>query len=144
MDVLNNNSLIQSYISENQYGQLLGMNFTILEPGVVDYQIKIVEKHLATPKSAHGGVISSLADATVGVGALSLVCTENKVVSTVEMKVSFFAPAFLNDVLSGKSIVLKKGKKLLFFEAEIRNQNGILIAKANATLNSYPMEKAGY
>jgi uncharacterized protein (TIGR00369 family) len=120
------------------------MNFTILEPGIVEYNLPIEEKHLATPKTVHGGVLTALLDATVGVGALSVVCEDGKVVSTVEMKVTFFSSAFLNDQLIAKSTVLKKGNRIIFTEATILNQQGTLIAKASATLNAYPKEKAGY
>ena len=120
------------------------MNFKIKDFGVVEYYLSIKEKHLATPNAAHGGVVASLLDSTIGVGALSIVCQDGKVVSTVEMKTTFFSPVFLNDILTAKSSLLAKGKHLLFMEAEVRNQNNQLIAKASGTLNSYPKEKAGY
>lgn len=144
MENLSHHPLIQQYIAKNNFGELLGMNFAIRESGIVEYFISIQQKHLATPKAAHGGVISALLDATVGVGALSLVCVDGKVVSTVEMKVTFFAPALLNDHLTATSSLIKKGNRLLFLEAEVVNQNKELIAKASATLNAYPKEKAGY
>ena len=141
---LNNDPLIISYISKNQFGKLIGMEFNIKDFGAVEYSLNIEEKHLATPNAAHGGVVASLLDSTIGVGALSVVCQEGKVVSTVEMKLTFFSPVFLNDILTAKSVLLKQGKHLLFMEAEVRNQNNQLIAKASGTLNSYPKEKAGY
>lgn len=144
MNELNQHPLIQAYIQQNSFGETLGMDFTILEEGNVQYQLTIQQKHLATPKAAHGGVISALLDATVGVGALSAVCVDGKVVSTVEMKVTFFAPAVLNDQLTATSSLIKKGNRLLFLEADVINQNNELIAKASATLNAYPKEKAGY
>jgi uncharacterized protein (TIGR00369 family) len=144
MENLMQHPLIQQYIAKNNFGTLLGMNFTIRESGFVEYFISIQENHLATPNAAHGGVISALLDATVGVGALSSVCQDGKVVSTVEMKVTFFAPALLNDNLKAISNLIKKGNRLIFVEAEIHNQKNELIAKASATLNAYPKEKAGY
>lgn len=144
MQELNNHPLILSYTAQNQFGKLLGMNFNIKNIGNVEYFLTIGENHLATPKAVHGGVLSALLDATVGVGALSSVCAEGKVVATVEMKVTFFAPAFLNDQLICTSELLKKGNRLIFMEASINNQNGIVIAKASATLNAYAKEKAGY
>jgi uncharacterized protein (TIGR00369 family) len=144
MSDINNHPLIQAYIHQNLFGETLGMNFTILEEGRVAYHLTIKQKHLATPNAAHGGVISALLDATVGVGALSAVCHDGKVVSTVEMKVTFFAPALLNDQLTATSAVIKKGNRLLFLEADVVNQKNELVAKASATLNAYPKEKAGY
>lgn len=144
MNKLVKNPLIQSYIEQNQFGILLGMKFEIKNPGEIIYKLRISSEHLATPKAVHGGVISALLDATVGVGALTLVCEENKVVSTIEMGVKFFEPVLIHDELTSVSELLKKGKRLIFMEARVYNQKNVLIAKASATLNAYPMEKAGY
>jgi uncharacterized protein (TIGR00369 family) len=144
MSDLNLHPLIKAYIAQNTFGETIGMDFTILKEGQVEYTLTIEQKHLATPKAAHGGVISALLDATVGVGALSAVCQDGKVVSTVEMKVTFFAPALLNDQLAATSTIIKKGNRLLFLEADVINQKNELLAKASATLNAYPKEKAGY
>ncbi|MEY3236203.1 MAG: hypothetical protein RI883_304 [Bacteroidota bacterium] len=144
MSDLKNNPLILAYVQQNNFGRLLGMNFSLLSPGIVEYKLQINNSHLATPLAAHGGVLSSLLDATVGVGALSTVCEEEKVVSTIELSVTYLAPAFLNDQLVAYSDVVKKGHRLIFMEAKIENQNGVLLAKATSILNSYPKEKAGY
>ena len=141
---LTEHPLIRRYVEMNRFGRLLGMDFHILAPGIVDYQLVVKEDHLATPVSVHGGVISALLDATLGVGALSAVCEEGKVVSTVEMNVSFLRPALLGDRLIATSEIIKKGKRILFMEASIRNQKDELVAKASGTLNAYPKEKAGY
>lgn len=144
MSDLNQHPLILNYCEANRFGDYLGMQFQIIQPGVVDYRMKITENHLATPKSAHGGVIAGLMDAIVGVGALSCVCSQDKVVSTVEMKISFLRPVALNDELYGVSSVLKAGKRLLFIEGKIYNQRKELIAAATSTMNAYPKAKAGY
>ena len=144
MNELNDHPLIRKYIELNLFGQLLGMEFTILEPGRIKYTMKITQDHLATPHAAHGGAVAALLDATVGVGALSAVCAENKVVSTVEMKTTFFGPALVGDELTARSEIMRKGNRILFMEASVHNQRNELIAKASSTLNAYPMEKAGY
>ncbi len=144
MNELLNHPIVKGYIQANNFGRLLGMKFDIVGLGEVIYTMPITKDHLATPIAAHGGSVSALMDAVMGVCALSKVFQENKVVSTIEMKLSFVAPAMLNDVLTAKANVIKKGKKILFVEGEIRNQNNKLIAIASGTFNAYPMEKAGF
>ena len=139
-----NHSIVQGYIKANRFGELLNMDFKMLGQGEIDYSMKITESHLATPLAAHGGAISALMDATMGVCALSQVLSEDKVVSTIEMKVSFVSPALLGDVLSGKAKIVKTGKRILFVEGEIVNQNGKIISVATGTFNAYPSEKAGF
>lgn len=136
--------IIQGYIKSNHFGALLGMNFSIESPGHILYTMPITEQHLATPLAAHGGSISALMDATMGVCALSQVIADKKVVSTIEMKISFIAPALLGDMLSATANIVKTGKTLLFVEGEIRNQKGELVAIASGTFNSYPAEKIGF
>ena len=137
-------NLIDQYIANNKYGKLLGMNFSILEPGLVNYSLRINENHLATPFTAHGGCIASLLDATLGVGALSLVSSKNQVVATVEMKINFLKGAILNDQLIATSKVVKNGNKIIVMQAEIRNQKKELLALASGTFMPYDAMKAGY
>ena len=137
-------TLIEHYISNNYFGRLLGMNFTILEDGVVHYFLTISEEHLATPTSAHGGCIASLLDATMGVGALSLVAAKNQVVATVEMKINFLKGAVLNDQLLATSKVVKNGNKIIVMQAEIRNEKNELLALSSGTFMPYDAMKAGY
>jgi uncharacterized protein (TIGR00369 family) len=140
MNLLNQHPLIQKYIEYNTFGRLIGMSFNITQPGIVEYSMTIRPEHLATPKAAHGGLIAGFLDAVVGVGALSAVCEEGMIVSTVEMKVSYFEPILLDDHITGLSKMMKRGKRILFMEGEIFNQHGVLVAKANATLNAYPLQ----
>ena len=138
MSDLNQHPIIQKYVEFNEFGRLVGMSFNITQPGIVDYSLTVQREHLATPKAAHGGLIAGFLDAVVGVGALSVVCEEGMIVSTVEMKVSYFEPILLGDRIIGTSKLMKRGKRILFVEGEVRNQHGDLVAKASATMNAYP------
>jgi len=99
---------------------------------------------LATPMHAHGGCIASLLDATLGVGALSLVADEQKVVSTVDLSIQFLAGVKCTDQLISYSKCLKKGKKLIFMQADVLNQDKQLVAHANGTFVSVAASVAGY
>lgn len=140
------NTLIDKYNLQNHYGRLIGMDFTIVKAGEVNYKLTVSEKHLATPLSAHGGLISSLVDAALGVAGLSSVHEENKVVSTIEYKLNFLNPALLNDELLAKARVEQKGKRILIISCDVFavNRKNLVIAKALGTFNSYDAAKAGY
>ena len=137
-------TLIEQYIAQNNFGKTLGMDFKILEPGLVHYYLTIKQQHLATPKAAHGGAISALMDGLLGVSALSVSANENKAISTV--KINFLAPALLEDELMGIGKVEHKGNRLIIVSGDIicLNRNNIVIAKAIGTFNAYPAEKAGF
>ncbi len=136
--------VVQSYINSNHFGELLDMKFEISEPGKIRYSMPVHEKHLATPIAAHGGSVCALMDATMGVCALTDVINAGKVVSTIEMKISFVSPAALGDMLEGTAEIIKSGNRLIFVEGLIRNQDGKTIATASGTFNAYPLSKAGF
>lgn len=143
--MISGDELISNYIKNNHFGNWLGMHFKIVKPGLVSYHLKIGENHLATPRAGHGGVISALMDAAMGVAGLSAVADEGKVVATMEFKINFLNPFYLNDELVAEARVEKKGKRILVIGGEIfaKNRNE-KIAMAFGTFNSYPAEKAGY
>ncbi len=144
LEDLNDHPLVKFYIESNHFGKLLEMDFEIKNPGEIVYYMTIQEKHLATPIAAHGGSISAMMDATMGICALSNVIMEGKVVSTIELKISYIAPAALGDILMGKAKTVKAGRRHLFVEGRIENEKGRLIAIASGTFNAYPAEKAGF
>jgi len=138
------NLIVKKYVELNHFGRLIGMTFEILEPGKVNYHLTINTNHLATPLAVHGGCTATLLDATMGVGALSLVFEQQKAVATLEMKVSFLKPVLLNDVLIAKSLVVKQGRELIFMEAEVFNSKNQLVAKSSGTFTVMLAAKSGY
>ena len=140
------NNLIEKYIANNYFGKLIGMDFEIISDGNVEYTMVITKNHLATPNSAHGGVIAALIDGALGVAGLSLVYKENKVVSTVEYKTNFMNPALINDELKAIAKVEQRGKRILIISCDVfaLNRNNTIIAKALGTFNAYDAVKAGY
>ena len=135
--------IIEGYKKSNRFGNDLGMELEIVAPGEIRYTLVITAQHLATPKAAHGGVIASLMDGTLGVAGLSKVVDEGKVVSTIELKLNFLSPAILGDRLTASGRVIQAGSRILYIEGEIINQHNELIAKGSGTFNAYPVEKAG-
>jgi uncharacterized protein (TIGR00369 family) len=136
--------IIDKYIESNEFGRLLGIDFTLEEPGICIYNILVDNKHSAIPKVAHGGFVAALMDATMGVGALSLVCNEMKVVSTIEIKTSFFNPLPTNSLVTCKSYCIRKGKSIVFMEAELRDSSNRLLAKGSGSFNAYPVESVEF
>lgn len=137
-------NLIEQYIEANSYAKLLGMNFEVREPGVVIYTLRTTVNHLATPGFVHGGVFTSLLDAAMGVGALTLVEKDFKVVSTVALQVNFLKAAPVDVDIFASSSVVRIGKKIIFMTAELRDNHGTLLAVSNASFYPFSAEKAGY
>ena len=137
-----NNKIFNIYNQTNQFGKFLDLILVEVKPGKVKYSVNVKKQHLATVKSAHGGFISAIFDQIVGTAALSQSLSEDKLVSTVEFKINYLKPVFLNDSLVGQGLVIKSGQRLYTVKGEIYNQNKELIATGIATLNAYPFEKS--
>lgn len=118
------------------------MKLTLVKPGEIIYEMEVLEKHLATVNTIHGGMIAALMDGVIGVAALSLVAQDKKLVSTVEFKLNYFKPAYLGDVLKGYGRVDNAGKRIISTSGEIYNQKGEMVAKAMGTFNAYPFDKS--
>ncbi len=141
MTDLKKHPIIQQYIIWNRFGDLLGMDFEVEKKGHVVYKMTVRDNHLATPFAAHGGAVAALIDAALGVACLTEVCEEMKVVSTVNLTISYLIPALRDDVLTADARVTKSGKRILFVEGKVMNQKGDLVATASATMNAYPVSK---
>lgn len=135
-------NLIELYKEINNFGRFMNMAFQVIEPGIVHYNMKVNENHLATPVAMHGGALAGFMDAIIGVSALSIVAPQNKLVSTVEFKINYLIPVLLNDDLKGIGKVIHHGNRIIIAKGEIYNQRKELVAIANGTLNAYPREKA--
>ncbi len=134
--------LIDIYHKVNQFGRDNGMKLTIKSPGNIHYEMEVLEKHLATKTTIHGGMIAAMMDGVLGVAALTAVVKDRRLVSTVEFKINYYQPAFLGDKLKGIGKVDFQGKRILSASGEIYNQNDELVAKALGTFNAYPAEKS--
>ena len=143
MGELNLHPIILSYIQLNEFVKYLGMNFSIQYTVEVMYKLQSQHDFLATPKAAHGGVVASLMDATLGVAALSKVCEFQKVVSTIELTVRYHAPVLIEDSLTAYGSILSAGNRIIISEAKVFNQHKQLVASGTGTFNAYPKEKAG-
>ncbi|MEM9050612.1 MAG: PaaI family thioesterase [Bacteroidota bacterium] len=135
--------ILKRYNQANLFGKLLGLELTVIEPGIVEYRMEIKEEHLSNPMAAHGGAVSAMMDAILGVSALSLAVEEDKIVSTVEFKLNYFAPIRLGDKLLGTGKVSFRGNRLIFSEGTIviENENNKVACKGLGTFNAYPASK---
>ena len=136
--------LIQIYSKTNKFGELLGIDLTKFAEDEIKYRLEIQEKHLATPTTAHGGVLSAYMDGILGLAALYVSSENGCLVSTVEFKINYLKPVRKGDVLIGIGKVISAGKRIIIAQGEITNEaNGDMVAVATGTFNAYPYQKSG-
>ena len=89
-------------------------------------RVRVGPEHTNNLGIVHGGVICTLLDIAMGTAAR---CTLGQPVMTLDMQTSFIAPG--RGVLIGEGRVLRAGRSILFCEAEVRTEDGELVAKAS-------------
>jgi uncharacterized protein (TIGR00369 family) len=136
--------LIEKYQASNNFGRLFGMELLKFEADMIRYKLVIDKSHLATPTTAHGGVLAGFMDGVIGLAALYVSAEDANLVSTVEFKINFLSPVRIGDVLIGEGKVVSKGKRIIIAEGRIFNEKTQEdVAIALGTFNAYPFEKSG-
>ena len=101
-----------------------------------------VEPHLKNSLgTVHGGVIMSLLDVALCTAARTL-HPDSIGVITIDLSTSFIGGGQGARLLA-ESRVLRDGKSMIFVEAEAKNDDGSLVAKAIATVRVRLKEKPG-
>lgn len=104
-------------------------------PGWCASSVVLEQRHLQQNGVAHGGLIATLADHTLG-GAAGTLIAPGAHGLTAELKVSLLRPG-KGEKLECRAQVIKPGRALSFVEAEVYAVAGserTLVAKASATM----------
>ncbi|MEO9590843.1 PaaI family thioesterase [Rhodopirellula bahusiensis] len=101
------------------------------EAGQAVVDIKCGPQHHNPMGRVHGGLVSALADAAMGI-AFGRTLLSSEDFSTIEMKVSFIRP-IREGRLSAKAEVIQRGLRIGFVECQITDQRGKLVATASST-----------
>ena len=79
----------------------------------------------------HGGVIASLAD-SAGINSVFTMLQKDEKALTIEMKINFLLPAKDREIYA-EGRVIHRGKRIAVSDVEVKNPEGLLIAKAIVT-----------
>jgi acyl-CoA thioesterase len=110
----------------------LGVEYISAENGTAVLALNITERHLNSWAVAHGGVLMSLLDVAMALAGRTVFGDTGAAV-TVEMKTSFLQPAKAQSRLTATARAFHRSSTMAFCEAEARDENARLIAKAMGT-----------
>jgi uncharacterized protein (TIGR00369 family) len=119
----------------------LGLTTEALGEGTARLSMPLPEHFTNSLGTAHGGVIMSLLDVALCTAARTL-HPDSIGVITIDLSVSFIGGAG-GERLVADARVLKDGRSMSFVEAEAKNEDGSLVAKAIATVRVRLKEKGG-
>lgn len=83
--------------------------------------------------NVQGGILASMLDDTMG-PALVATLPPDQFAPTLEMKISYFAPAKVGQRLLGRGRVIHAGRTNAFVEADLVDEHETLIARGSATV----------
>ena len=117
-------------IDEN-YSRLTGLQIVDLDDGRAVLELPIEPHILNRWGTPHGGAIFTLCDVACGMANVTL---RQESCVTVNASVDFIAAAPDHGTLRAIGTVEKQGGKLSFLHAEVRDENGRLIASARSVM----------
>jgi len=113
------------------YADLLGYQMAGRKVDYAEVTLKVGPQHLNRASIPHGGVLATLLDSAAGFAAAYAEDPEKPLaVVTLSINVMFLGQARLGDILTARGKRIGGGKSIAFAEAEITNQEGRAIARA--------------
>lgn len=110
--------------------QLMGMEIVRAADGKATVEFLIKEEHLNSLNLCHGGVVTTIADAAMGVAMR----TSGRGGVTIEININLIRPVFPGSVIMGVGEVLHRGKKSVVCECSIYiKETGKLCGSARGT-----------
>jgi uncharacterized protein (TIGR00369 family) len=111
--------------------RLVGFDVLLGEPGEATVVIDCDRRHHNPMGRVHGGLLSALADAAMGI-AFARTLTDGQDFSTIELKINFIRP-IVSGRVEAKARVIERGLRIGFVECELMNNRGKRIATATST-----------
>jgi uncharacterized protein (TIGR00369 family) len=113
-----------------------GFELEAAEPGRAVLEMKVRPRHRQVHGVVHGGILAALAD-TAGGLATYMSVPRGARVATIEMKINYLE-AVERGTLTAEARVLRLGRNFAVVEADIRDQDARLVARALMTFSHQP------
>ncbi len=116
---------------EVEFTRYLGIEDLGARDGGYELELEMAPIHLSRAGLAHGGILFTLLDAAIG-RAIMHELPPGVGSPTVEMKINYFRPV-QRGRLYARGEVVRRGKRLVYAEGEIRDEAGKQVARATGT-----------
>lgn len=118
---------------ESPYIQLIGPVYQIITANGFQLGLRVQKKHCNVRGNLHGGIMSGLADTTMG---YNLAYSETPTISsvTVNLSVDYIGRVCEGDWLEAHTEIQRKGKRIAFLNCSMYVGEN-LVARSNAVFN---------
>ena len=124
---------IREAMARSRFHTWMGMRVLDVATGTVVLALDTADHHLNLQGLVHGGVIATLADTAAGL-AMRSVLDEGSRHVTVNLDVQYVRAA-RGGTLTARGIVVRKGRAVGFAQAEVTDEPGAIVARANVTVS---------
>ena len=112
---------------------LMGIKLTAIDAGRCSMRMPTDPAQHGNPLGTiHGGVLCDLGDAAIGTAHATALAPEESF-TTVDLRINFFRPVW-QDELTATAQVQHLGRTLGYYECDIYNARGKMVAKLTSTL----------
>jgi len=118
-------------IEQAPFYKLLGIELLSIAPGQAVFEMEARHEHTNSIGLIQGGLVSSLADTSMGIAVRSLGVNG----ATVDLSVGFTGSARLGDVLRAEGRVVKAGKEIIF-RPRLQPANGLYVTAKQLSTRS--------
>lgn len=132
--------LLQQDDAMMPYGKTLGFRVGRIDKGQAVVSLPCSTSLHNVFGYTHGGAIFSIADTAIGLAHLSSIGEEHTT-TTVESNIRYLRPS-LAGVLRASAQVVKQGRTLSFYECDITDEDGRMIARASATMMTLDADRS--
>jgi uncharacterized protein (TIGR00369 family) len=123
-------------IRSSPFHRWAGMELVSVGQGKAELAMDLLDHHFNPQRIVHGGVISAMADTSIGL-ALRSDLPAGHTHRTAQLNVHFLAKGEGNRLV-GRGRTLHLGKRMGYGEAEVLDGQGRLLARATATFIVLP------
>jgi acyl-CoA thioesterase len=135
--------LLQSAVERHvPFLELLGVRPVSADPGRVEFEMTVDEKHLRTLGLLHGGVTAALLDTCLGYAAVTR-SPEKHYTLTVQLNANYIRPAWRGETLRAYGELVHSGRQTAVARGEIRTSDGKLVATGSGTFLYMPQPAGG-
>ena len=103
------------------------------EPGVTVWTMTVEERFCNPVGMMQGGFVAAFADSAMGASSITAARDRKIFSANAEMKISFLRPIPMGSVLTCTATTISAGSRVNFVEADVVDQDGRLVARANST-----------
>jgi uncharacterized protein (TIGR00369 family) len=132
----NSPEAVRALVEASPFHTWFGMRIADIGAGTCEVEIDVEERHHNLIGMAHGGVVSTLADTSIGLAVRTTLADGSRHVTT-QLTVTY-----LEKVEGGKLTAhgrsVRSGRRFAYGEADVEDAGGRLVARASATFAVIP------